>query len=169
MGARAFCNGRSGLSRGFGACSFAGLALGFLALGFLTLGFLMVLAQDIFGLIKDLFLGFGEVLAGAVDIKGQHGHSAVVGIAFLPPAFLSGVFEGMGYLYGVVLFEHAFIKIEGVAVLGDVSRPSPAAAIAPAAGVVCGPGGLVFCGGLLLRGCFFRLRRPMTPAGTYLP
>lgn len=64
-----------------------------------------------FGLFKN-FLSFGgEVFAGAIDIKIEHGHGRLVGGAFASWANFGRAFERKGDVFGVFPGEDAFFQV----------------------------------------------------------
>src|SRR5215208_1034036 len=82
------------------------------------------LAQFALGALEHALLPLGEVLAGAVDVKGQHRHRRLVGRALAPLAGFSRTLQRQRDLVRVAVGEHAFLEIECIAAPGHLARPA---------------------------------------------
>ena len=69
-------------------------------------------------------LGFGQGLAGAVDVEGQHRERGAVGAELATGAVFGRALQGCSDLFRVGQCEDAALDIERVALLGDALGPA---------------------------------------------
>src|SRR5262249_19828716 len=91
-------------------------------------GLAELLAQLVLRPHQGPLAGRGQVLAGAVDVEGQHRERGTVRIALAPTAPFGGAFQRRRDPFRVAHREDALLEGERVALLGDPTRPAPSAA-----------------------------------------
>ena len=85
------------------------------------------LPQFVFGAFEDLLLSLREIFPSAVDVKIQHRHRRLIGRAFASFAPLGRTFQRQRNAMRIFPFEDIRLKIERVATLCDLGRPSATA------------------------------------------
>jgi len=90
-----------------------------------------LLAQLALGALQGLPPGSRQVLAGAIDVKGQHRQRRAVRIGFAPPAAFGRAFQRSRDLFRIAFGEDAAVEIERVALTRHPRRPAPSARGAP--------------------------------------
>src|SRR5262249_22920625 len=70
----------------------------------------------------------GQILTGTIDVEGEHRKRGAERIGLAPPAVLGRALQRRRDALGVARREDPAVQGQRVAVLGDVSRPAPAAA-----------------------------------------
>src|SRR6266567_291822 len=79
-------------------------------------------AQFVLGAFEHVLLPVGEVLAGAVEVEGQHRHRRLVRRALAPLAGFGRAFQRQRDLMRVAVREHPLFEIERFAATGDLAR-----------------------------------------------
>src|SRR5262249_26959151 len=65
----------------------------------------------------------GQILSRPIAIEIEHRHCGLVGRALAARAPLGGALQRGGNFFWICALEHAALEIEGVALVGDRSRP----------------------------------------------
>src|SRR5215467_3313876 len=92
------------------------------------LGLAELLAQLVLRPHQGPLAGRGQVLAGAVDVEGQHRKRGTVRITLAPTTPFGRALQRCGDPFRVAQREDALLQGERVALLGDPTRPAPSAA-----------------------------------------
>src|SRR5438874_5576027 len=82
------------------------------------------LAQFVLGALEHALLPLREVLAGAIEVEGQHRHCRAVRRTLAPAAGFRRALQRQRNLMRVVMREDAMLQIERVATPGDAGRPA---------------------------------------------
>ncbi|EGE61051.1 hypothetical protein RHECNPAF_1260029 [Rhizobium etli CNPAF512] len=82
-----------------------------------------VFSQFVLGFFKSGPSFFRQLVAGAVDVEGQHRHGRAEGTGLTAMTLLGRMLDRAGDLLRIVRFEHTFLQVHRVAVFGDVLRP----------------------------------------------
>src|SRR5690606_4471416 len=90
---------------------------------FLVSGATEFVPQLVLRLFEHLLALLRQVLAGAVDVEGEHGHGRAEGLGLALLARLGGFLQRSGDLPGIVGLEQVGLERQRVAVLGDLVRP----------------------------------------------
>lgn len=81
-------------------------------------------SEFLFGAVEAADLGVAEVFAGAVGVKGEHGHGRLEGGGFPAMAAFGRALDGAGDAHRVALQENVLLKVHGVAGGSDLRRPA---------------------------------------------
>src|ERR671934_965107 len=87
-------------------------------------GFSVKLAQFVLGGFEPAAALLGQVLAGPIDVEGQHRHGRPIGVALAPAAALGRILERASNRARLAFGEYVAFQIEGVAGLGHSLRPA---------------------------------------------
>src|SRR5690242_14154352 len=82
-----------------------------------------LLAQLALGALQRAALPGWQVLAGAVEIEGEHRQRRAIGIGLAAPAALGRALERAGDALGILAGEHTAREIERIAVARHLPRP----------------------------------------------
>src|SRR6516165_4706021 len=75
--------------------------------------------------LQPVALGSRQLLAGAVDIEGQHRYRGTIGAGFPARAVFRRTLQRRGNFLCTGELEHPAIEIERVALLRNALRPAP--------------------------------------------